>query len=160
MRALRSALMLLLLASPAYAQQWQFEDLDIPIAYFDNGAAQFQFACRGGDLAMGYWVRFPHHQVASSAAMNLAIIPDPSGAAASTADASFAQDIPLIHADGTSMIIRGPVARQWARIAQRAKTTIRLAYVRKQSALELFDSNDFSATGSAAAIKHILDRCG
>jgi hypothetical protein len=63
--------------------------------------------------------------------MNLAIAPDPSGAATSVAGASFAQDIPLIHSDGTSMIIRGPVARQWARIAQRAKNTIRLAYVRK-----------------------------
>jgi hypothetical protein len=160
LRALLSALLLLLFTNAAHAQQWQFEDLDIPIAWFDNGSAQFQFACRGGDLAMGYWVRAPHHQVASASVMNLAIIPDPSTAATSTAGASFAQEIPLIHADGTSMIIRGPVARQWARIAQRAKTTIRLAYVRMQSTLELFDSNDFPATGSAAAIKHILDRCG
>ena len=68
--------------------------------------------------------------------------------------------MPLIHSDGTSMIIRGPVAQQWARIAQRARSTIRVAYVRKGSALEVFDSNDFGAKGSAAAIERVLDRCG
>ena len=153
---------ILLLATPAVAQEWMYEDAGVPIAYFDNGVAQFQFACRGGDLAMGYWVRSPQRQVAEAKSMHLAITPDPAGSAksSSTAGASFAQDMPLIHSDGTSMIIRGPVAQQWARIARRAKTTIRVAYVRKQGAIEIFDSNDFAAKGSSAAIKRVLDRCG
>ena len=67
----------MLLATAASAQEWTFEDLDIPIAYFDNGAAQFQFACRGGDLTMGFWVRAPHQQVAGFA-------PTPSQQAATT----------------------------------------------------------------------------
>jgi hypothetical protein len=58
------------------------------------------------------------------------------------------------------MIVRGPVARTWASLAQKAKSTIRVAYVRKQSAVEYFDSNDFGAAGSSAAIKRVLDRCG
>jgi hypothetical protein len=162
MRRSLSALLVLLLVTPAGAQQWMYEDLGTPIAYFDNGAAQFQFACRGGDLAMGFWVRSPSRAVAEAKSMHVAITPDPAkGAkASSTAGASFAQDMPLIHSDGTSMIVRGPVAQQWARIAQKAKATIRVAYVRKQGALEVFDSNDFGASGSSAAIKKVLDRCG
>jgi hypothetical protein len=113
---------------------------------------------------MGFWVRAPHRQVADSTTMHLAITPDPEeGAAASaTAGTSFAQDLPLIHNDGTSMIVRGPVARQWARIAQRARNVIRLAYVRtdSQGGLEVFDSNAFTAKGSSAAITKVLDRCG
>lgn len=161
MRNLLPALLLLLLTSAASGAEWTFEDLGVPIAYFDNGAAQFQFACRGGDLAMGFWVRAPHRVVAEAASMHLAITPDPARVAdpSSTAGASFAQDMPLIHSDGTSMIIRGPVARQWARIAQQAVRTIRVAYVRKQGALEVFDSNDFGAKGSSAAIQKVLDRC-
>jgi hypothetical protein len=158
-----SALVVLLLATAATAEEWTFENANIPIAYFDNGAAQFQFACRGGDLAMGFWVRSPHRQVAGATSMNLAITPDPvSGSEISAAGTSFAQEIPLIHSDGSSMIVRGPVARQWAGIAQRAKTTIRVAYVRRnaQGSLEVFDSNTFGAKGSAAAIKRVLDRCG
>jgi hypothetical protein len=153
MRSLLSAVLVLVLVTTAAAAEWQYEDLGTPIAYFDNGRAQFQFACRGGDLAMGFWVRAPHRTVAAAASMHLAITPDGAGT-------SYAQDIPLIHSDGTSMIVRGPVARQWASIAQRAKATIRVAYVRKQGALEVFDSNDFGASGSAAAIKRVLDRCG
>jgi hypothetical protein len=160
MRKALAVLFALLMVSPASAADWAFEDQGIPIAYIDNGLAQVQFAGRGGDLAMGYWARFPHHQVASASSMNLAITPDPSGAATSVAGASFAQDIPLIHSDGTSMIIRGPVAQQWARIAQRAKSSIRIAYVRKHGAIEVFNSNDFGAGGSSAAIKKVLDRCG
>ena len=152
--------LLLLPATAANARDWMYEDAGVPIAYFDNGAAQFQFACRGGDLAMAFWVRAPHREVAEAKSMNLAIIPDPAKGGAATAGASFAQDMPLIHNDGTSMVVRGPVARAWARIAQGAATTIRLAYVRKQGALELFDSNDFGAKGSSAAIKKVLDRCG
>lgn len=153
MRRLLSTLLVLFLPTTASAAEWLYEDLGTPIAYFDNGAAQFQFACRGGDLAMGFWVRSPHRQVAGAKALHLSITPD--GAAT-----SFAQDIPLIHSDGTSMIVRGPVAQQWARIAQRARSTIRVAYVRKGSVVETFDSNDFGASGSSAAIKRVLDRCG
>jgi hypothetical protein len=162
MRAVLSALLVLLLATAASAADWTFEDVGVPIAYVDNGAAQFQFACRGGDFAMGFWVRTPHRQVAGAASMNLAIMPDPAkGAGASSmAGASFAQDMPLIHSDGTSMIVRGPVAKQWAWIAKRAASTIRVAYVRKSGGLEVFDSNDFSARGSSAAIEKVLDRCG
>lgn len=141
-----------------------YEDLGVPIAYFDNSDAQLQFACRGGDLTVGFWVRSPHRQVAGSAAMNLAITPDPAkGASVSVSGgSSFAQEIPLIHSDGSSMIVRGPVARQWARIAQQAKTAIHVAYVRtdRQGGLEVFDNNTFVARGSSAAIKKVLDRCG
>lgn len=152
----------LLMVPSARAQEWVFEDLSVPIAYFDTGAAQFQFACRGGDLAMGFWVRRPQREVAGAASMSVAITPDPAkgASASSTAGASFAQDMPLIHSDGTSVIIRGPVARSWARIAQQARSTIRVAYVRAGSALEMFDSHDFGAKNSAAAIKLVLDRCG
>lgn len=157
-------LLLLLLATAARAEDWVYEDQGVPIAYFDNGGAQFQFACRGGDLAMGFWVRAPHQEVARATAMSLSITPDPAEGTAGTAPAgsSFAQDMPLIHSDGTSMIVRGPVARQWALIAQRARAVIRIAYVRTGSggALEVFDSNAFGARGSAAAIKTVLDRCG
>ena len=58
------------------------------------------------------------------------------------------------------MIVRGPVARSWARIAQQAKTAIRVAYIRKHGKIDVFDSNDFGAKGSSAAIKRVLDRCG
>jgi hypothetical protein len=162
MRRLLLALLVLLPATAASAQEWMYEDAGVPIAYFDNGAAQFQFACRGGDLAMGFWVRAPHRVVAEARSMNLAIAADPAKGAefSATAGANFAQDIPLIHSDGTSMIIRGPVARGWARIAQTAVSTIRIAYIRKQGAIEVFDSNEFGARGSSAAIKKVLDRCG
>ncbi len=156
--------LVLLFAGPAMADDWFYENLGVPIAYADNGVAQFQFACRGGDLAMGFWVRMPHRQVAGAEAMNLALTPDPApGAAVSAAPGtSFAQDMPLIHDDGTSMIVRGPVARQWARIAQRARDTLRVAYVRKAAGgrLEVFDANSFGAAGSSAAIGKVLDRCG
>lgn len=162
--ALLSALLLLLPATPAAAQEWTYEGGGVPIAYLDNGRAQFQFACRGGDLAMGFWVRAPHKQVAGASAMSLAITPDPAEGAGISAQggSSFAQDLPLIHSDGASMIVRGPVARQWARIAQRAKGTLEVAYVRTgaRGALEVFDSNRFSASGSSAAIRKVLDRCG
>ena len=158
-----AVLVLLVPATVAMAEQWTYEGGGVPIAYLDNGAAQFQFACRGGDLAMGFWVRTPDRQVAGAAAMSLAITPDPTEGAgvSATEGASFAQDMPLIHSDGTSMIVRGPVARQWARIAQSAKKTIQVAYVRTGGgALEAFDINIFGAKGSSAAIKRVLDRCG
>lgn len=158
LRVLAIAL-LLALATGASAAEWQYEDGSVPIAYLDNGAAQFQFACRGGDLAMGFWVRAPHKAVAGATAMSLAITPDPAGTG--MAGASFAQDMPLIHADGSSVIVRGPVARQWARIAQQAKASMRVAYVRTGASgkHEFFDSNEFEAGGSSAAIKRVLDRC-
>jgi hypothetical protein len=156
--------LVLLLATAVNAQEWMYEDQGVPIAYFDNGDAQFQFACRGGDLAMGFWVRRPHRQVAGAAAMDLALTADPAKGTdvSATGGTSFAQDIPLIHSDGASMIVRGPVARHWARIAQRAKDVMRIAYVRThaQGGLEVFDSHAFGAKGSAAAIKKVLDRCG
>ena len=103
---------------------------------------------------MGYWVRAPHKQVAGAASMNVAITPDGGGT-------SFAQDMPLIHADGSSMIVRGPVARQWARIAQGARAGMKVAYAHKGAGgLEFFDSNEFGAKGSSAAIRKVLDRCG
>jgi hypothetical protein len=154
---------LALSASAAGAAEWQFEDAGVPIAYADNGEAQFQFACRGGDFAMGFWVRQPHAKVAGASAMSLAITADPaSGSSAIAPGTSFAQDMPLIHADGSSVIVRGPVARQWARIAQRAKAGMLVAYVRHGAGgkLEVFDGNRFDADGSSAAIRQVLDRCG
>ena len=59
MRRVVMACLVLLVAAPAGAAEWAYEDLGVPIAYADNGKAQFQFACRGGDLAMGFWVRAP-----------------------------------------------------------------------------------------------------
>lgn len=158
-----AALLALLPATAASAETWQYEDAGVPIAYFDNGGAQLQFACRGGDLTLGFWVRAPHRQVAGASSMNLAIIPDPAAGASGTVPtgSSFAQDMPLIHSDGSSVIVRGPVARQWARIAQQARTAIGVAYVRNTTGkLEVFDSNAFGAKGSSAAIKRVLDICG
>jgi hypothetical protein len=162
MRQILIAALLSFVAPAAHAEQWMYEDLGTPIAYVDNGKAQFQFACRGGDLAMGFWVRAPHKAVASASSMHVAILPDPKAGAdiASASSVSFAQDMPLIHSDGTSVIVRGPVARSWAGIAQKAKSTIRLAYMRKQGAIDIFDSNEFGAAGSSAAIKRVMDRCG
>ncbi len=155
---------LLLLPTAASAEEWLYEGGGVPIAYADNGAAQLQFACRGGDLTLGFWVRAPHRQVASAQSMNLAITPDPASGTEGTAPpgSSFAQDMPLIHSDGTSMIVRGPVARQWARIAQKTRQVVRVAYVHKNArgTFEVFDSNAFSAKGSSSAISKVLDRCG
>ncbi len=151
MRGMLSLVLVALLATPVAAADWQYEGGSVPIAYIDNGKAQFQFACRGGDLAMGFWVRAPHKTVAGAGSMNLGITPDGAGT-------SFAQDMPLIHSDGSSVIVRGPVARQWARIAQQAKSALRVAYVRTGG--EQFDANEFDAKGSNAAIKRVLERCG
>jgi hypothetical protein len=160
MRRILLAALISFVPFAAIASEWRYEDLGTPIAYVDNGAAQLQFACRGGDLALGYWVRSPHRTVATAGSLHLAMTPDPAKGADATASGTFAQDMPLIHSDGTSMIVRGPVARAWARIAQKAKSALRVAYVRKQAGLELFDSNDFGAKNSSAAIKRVLDRCG
>lgn len=149
------ALLLTLVATVAGAAEWSYEGGDVPIAYLDNGAAQFEFACRGGDLTLGYFVRSPHKQVSGAAAMNLAITPD--GGAP-----SFAQDMPLIHQGGAWMVVRGPVARQWAAIAQKARTTMAVAFVHKNAKgkFDFYDSNAFDAGGSSAAIRRVLDKCG
>ncbi|WEK02926.1 MAG: hypothetical protein P0Y65_11975 [Candidatus Devosia phytovorans] len=152
---------LCLLAAPAAAAEWKFEGGSTPIAYFDNVHAQFQFACRGGDLAMAYWVRKPGAEVAAASSLSIAI--NTSGSAVSSgSDTSFAQDLPVIDSDGSSVIVRGPVARQWARLAQGAGDTIHLAFVRTKSngGLEFLDSQSFGAKGSSAAIGKVLDRCG
>jgi hypothetical protein len=152
---------LCLMASPALAaEDWQFEAGSIPIAYVDNGEAQFQFACRGGELAMAYWVRKPSELVAAAASMNLGM--NAAGANVSAGSGtSFAQDMPLIHSDGASMVVRGPVARQWAQLARNAAQAVRLAYVRTKSdgSLGVHDSHQFTARGSSAAIAQVLEHC-
>lgn len=150
----------LMVAPTMAAEGWQFEAGGVPIAYIDNGDAQFQFACRGGDLAMGYWVRKPTDPVAKAQSMNLGMNAS-GGKITAEAGTSFAQDMPLIHSDGTSMIVRGPVARQWAQLARNAAGTIHLAYVRTGSdgSLGVHDAHQFSARGSSAAIAEVLGRC-
>lgn len=154
----------LLLATPSLAADWKYEGGTVPIAYFDNGDAQFQFACRGGDLAMAYWVRKPSKEVAAAASLSLAINASgtASGSLAATGGTIFAQDFPLIHNDGSSILVRGPVARQWAGIAQRAADLIRVGFVRHkgQGGLEVFDGQEFGASGSNAAIAKVLRQCG
>ena len=153
--------MLCLLSPQALAAEWIFEGGGTPIAYFDNSDAQFQFACRGGDLAMAYWVRSPGAGVTGAQSMSLAITA--TGTAVSNDSATkFAQDLPVIHSDGSSVIVRGPVAQQWARIAQGARETIHLAYVRtkQDGGLEFLDRHSFSARGSAGAIAKVLAHCG
>lgn len=154
----------LLLATPSLAADWKYEGGSVPIAYFDNGDAQFQFACRGGDLAMAYWVRKPSEEVAAATSLSLAINASgtTSGSLAATGGTIFAQDFPLIHNDGSSILVRGPVARQWAGIAQRAADLIRVGFVRHkgQGGLEVFEGQEFGASGSNAAIAKVLRQCG
>lgn len=155
MLRLLPALLFLLLPAVAEADDWTYEGGETPIAYSDNGAAQFEFACRGGDLTLGYFVRSPHRQVNDAAAMNLAITPD-------SGSPRFAQDMPLIHSGGAWMVVRGPVARQWAAIAQKAKSGMEVAFVHKNARgkFDFYDSNAFGAGGSSTAIGRVLDRCG
>jgi hypothetical protein len=163
MRKFLAAAFCLLLVAPATAETWSYEGGATPIAWLDTGDAQFQFACRSGQLAMGFWVRKPATSVASASTMSLAITPDPApGSKVSNASGtSFAQDMPLIHLDGSSAVIRGPVARQWARIAQGARSDIRVAFVRQGSGgLEVFDSHVFGARGSKSMIAQVLAKCG
>ncbi|WIJ27025.1 hypothetical protein [Devosia sp. RR2S18] len=152
----------LLLVTSASAKEWKYEGGSVPIAYSDTASAQFQFACRGGDLAMGFWVREPHSQVAGASSMSVAITADPEPESRVTAaSSSFAQEMPLVHMDGSSVIVRGPVAREWARIAQRARNLIRIAFVRTgpQDGLEAFDATVFGAKGSSGSIQKVLDQC-
>jgi len=159
-----SIVLCLALAAPSLAAEWKYEGAGVPIAYFDTGAAQFQFACRGGDLAMAFWVRKPSKEVAEAKAMSLAINVGEasSGSLAAAGGTVFAQDFPLIHSDGSSILVRGPVARQWAGIAQRAADLIRVGFVRQkgQGGLEVFDGHAFGARGSNAAIAKVLRQCG
>ena len=162
MERLLAAAFCLLLVTPAVAQ-WSYEDAPTPIAYVDSGPAQFQFACRGGELTMGYWVRRPEERVTRAASISLAITPDPASvtAIARGDGSSFAEDMPMIHLDGSSVIVRGPVARDWARIAQRARTDLRLAFLPAGGGgLDMMEAHVFSARGSNAAIAQVLGRCG
>lgn len=163
MRKTLIAALCLLVVGPAAAEQWQYEGGATPIAWFDNGDAQFQFACRGGQLAMGFWVRKPEASVARATTISLAITPDPapSRKVSNASGTSFAQDMPVIDLDGASVIVRGPVARQWARIAQGARAELRVAFVRQVGqGLEVFDSNLFGAKGSKTMIAQVLQKCG
>ena len=153
--------LLCVLSPQTLAAEWVFEDGGTPVAYFDNLDAQFQFACRGGDLAMAYWVRSPGGGVTAARSLSLAM--NATGAEVSDdSDTRFAQDLPVIHSDGSSVIVRGPVAQQWARIAQRASASIHLAYVRPKpgGGLEFVERQSFSAKGSSATIGKVLARCG
>jgi hypothetical protein len=60
------------------------------------------------------------------------------------------------------MVVRGPVARQWAAIAQKAKAKMAVAFVHKNAkgGFDHYDTNEFGAGGSSAAIRKVLDRCG
>ena len=68
----------------------------------------------------------------------------------------------MIHHDGSSVPIRGPVARQWARTAQRAIESMELAFVKSRTSggLEFQDKQSFGAKGSSAAITKVLADCG
>ena len=153
-----------LLATSTGAADWEFEVGDIPIAYIDNEAAQLQFACRSGDLTIGFWVKRPTSAVAGATSLSVAMTPDPAeGAAASAVSTTrFAQDMPLIQTDGSSTIVRGPVARQWAQLARSADKTIAVAFVqtRQNGRRDLEDAQLFSAKRSSAAIGRALARCG
>lgn len=161
MRLFLTTAICLALIVPAAAEQWRYEGGATPIAFIDNDGAQFQFACRGGVLAMGFWVRKPDQAIATGSSTSAAITPDAATASASlSGNTSFAQDMPLVHLDGSSVIVRGPVARQWARIAQNARETIRVAFVRtKGSGFEAIDPNMFSAKGSKSTIARVLEKC-
>lgn len=155
----------LALASPVLAaDHWQYEGGQTPIAWYDNGDAQFQFACRGGALTMGFWVRKPNAVIASASTISVAITPDAAKGSTVTQSNStnFAQDMPLVHLDGSSVIVRGPVVRQWARIAQNARETMRVAFVRSKGggAFDAHDANVFTAKGSKTMIGRVLDKCG
>lgn len=153
-------LIICLLPFPAFAADWKFEGGATPIAYADNGKAQFQFACRGGDLAMAFWVRKPGATVATSLALSLAMNAS-GGNVSAGSDTSFAQDFPMIHLNGSSVLIRGPVARQWARTAQKAREAMELAFVRTASSdgPDFLDQQRFGATGSSAAIARVMADC-
>ncbi|ODT78554.1 MAG: hypothetical protein ABS76_23705 [Pelagibacterium sp. SCN 64-44] len=160
---LATAFCLALVVPATSAEQWRYEGGATPIAWFDNGVAQFQFACRGGSLAMGFWVKNPHASLAGAGSISIAITPDAAvgSVVSQSANTSFAQDMPLVHLDGSSVIVRGPVARQWARIAQQARETMRVAFVRMTgSGVEAVDANMFGAKGSKSAIAHVLEKCG
>ena len=149
-----------LLSTPALAADWTFEGGNTPIAYADNGEAQFQFACRGGDLAMAYWVRKPGATVAAASSLSLAMNAG-GGHVSASGETSFAQDFPMIHLDGSSVLIRGPVARQWAQTAQQARDSMELAFVKTGSSAgpDFLEQQRFGAKGSSVAIARVLSFC-
>ena len=107
LKALSVCFCLGLMWVPAHASQWKFEGGATPIAYADNKDAQFQFACRGGSLAMAYWVKHPEATVAAARSLSLAMNAG-GGSVSAGSDTSFAQDSPTIQNDGSSVLIRGP----------------------------------------------------
>lgn len=155
MRLVLAAAFCLSCLLPANGAQWRYDGGATPIAYIDSGTAQLQFACRGGTLTLGFWVRRPDDAVARAGTISLSLTPD-------GGDTRYAQDMPLVHLDGSSVIVRGPVARQWARLAQDAVSTLRVAFVRVSGsgATTQLDPAEFGATGSRAAIAKVLDACG
>jgi hypothetical protein len=84
------------------------------------------------------------------------------GTASDGSDTTFAQDFPMIHYDGSSLLIRGPVARQWAQDAQQARDGLELAFVKSRNSggAQFIDRQKFGAQGSSAAIGKVLSSCG
>lgn len=155
----------LVLSAPVLAEDiWRYEGGPTPIAWFDTDAAQFQFACRGGTLTMGFWVKAPNKAVAGASSISVAITPDAVAGSRVSASGgtSFAQDMPLVHLEGSSVIVRGPVAKQWARIAQQARDSMRVAFVRTKGggAFDAHDAHVFGAKGSKTMIGKVLETCG
>jgi hypothetical protein len=165
MRILAAVIFSFALSAPVLAEEpWRYEGGATPIAWFDTGAAQFQFACRGGTLTMGFWVKSPDKAVTGVQSISLAITPDAvTGSRVSAGGGtSFAQDMPLVHLEGSSVIVRGPVAKQWARIAQQARQSMRVAFVRTKGggAFDALDAHVFGARGSKTMIGKVLEKCG
>lgn len=165
MRIFSAAALSLALSVPVLADEvWRYEGGSTPIAWFETSAAQFQFACRGGTLTMGYWVKSPDKAVVSLNSISVAITPDAVAGSRVSAGGgtSFAQDMPMVHLDGSSVIVRGPVARQWARIAQQARESVRVAFVRTKGggAFDAHDAHVFGARGSKTMIGKVLEKCG
>ena len=110
---------------------------------------------------MAYWVRKPDPAVAAAPSISLAMNAR-GGSVSAGSDTGFAQDFPTIQNDGSSVLIRGPVAQRWARKAQDAPESLELAFVQQRTngGLEFLDRQQFGAKGSAAAIGKLLAHCG
>jgi hypothetical protein len=157
---------LALLSAPALAQEWTSQDLSgITVEYFDNGNAQLQFGCRdNGDFLMGFVVYNIHADLAEATSTGIVLSPDPTRKAdGSTIAGSYRiDDVPLDHNDvGASVMIGGPIAIKWAKLAQRASHTIQLSFAAADSGggYSAYNTNDFSAVGSSAAISRLLKIC-
>ncbi|MBJ6985830.1 MULTISPECIES: hypothetical protein [unclassified Devosia] len=165
MRIFAAAVLSLAFTAPLMADElWRYEGGATPIAWFETDKAQFQFACRGGTLTMGFWVKSPDKAVVGASSISVAITPDAATGSrvSSGGGTSFAQDMPLVHLEGSSVIVRGPVARQWARIAQQARDSMRVAFVRTKGggAFDQLDTHVFGARGSKTMIGKVLETCG